>query len=292
MASQLRILITGATGLLGRSLLPAIQGTNEVFSVGRSNGEKSATPISVDFNDSWSAGSLPESIDVVIHLAQSAAYRDFPRSANEVFKVNLESTARLLDYAYSSGAKRFILASTGGIYRPDSSPLTEDSELLGPDQLGYYFASKLASEMLAGTYRPYFDVHVFRIFFMYGRNQRPEMFVPGLINRIETGLPITLNGPDGIHVNPVHADDVAAAMAQIARSGGPKTINAAGPDVLSIRAISEIIGKIVGREPVVVEEGVRPDLVANVGDFRNLVGRELIPFSDGIFSLLPLKDGS
>ena len=36
------------------------------------------------------------------------------------------TTAELLDYACSSGASHFVLASTGGVYAPSTAPLRED----------------------------------------------------------------------------------------------------------------------------------------------------------------------
>jgi nucleoside-diphosphate-sugar epimerase len=53
----------------------------------------------MDLSSAWSEDKLPSSCDVIIHLAQSPHFRDFPNSALDVFKINIESPARLLDYA-------------------------------------------------------------------------------------------------------------------------------------------------------------------------------------------------
>ena len=282
----MKILLTGASGLLGRSLIPLLVVNEEVFSIGRNPIPRTMAMPPIDLATPWDSGLLPEQVDVVIHLAQSARYRDFPHGAQEVFAVNLAATAQLLDYALRAGAKRFILASTGGIYRAGSDTITEDSEILGPSELGHYFATKLSAEMLAGNYRQFMDIHVLRIFFMYGSGQRKEMFLPALIQRIKKGVPVQLNGPEGIQINPVHVQDAAKTVSTLARVGGPKTLNIAGPDVISIRAIAEQIGQLLEIQPMfdIVEEA--KDLIASVNPMINLIGIHDISFSSGLKTIV------
>ena len=42
---------------------------------------------------------FPESVDAVIHLAQSRSYRHFPVDSREMFDVNVVMTMRLLEWA-------------------------------------------------------------------------------------------------------------------------------------------------------------------------------------------------
>jgi UDP-glucose 4-epimerase len=283
---MVKILITGASGLLGQHLLPLLNSDHEVLSVRRLVEKPSPTCVSLDFSRPWTSEALPKRIDVVIHLAQSARYRDFPDGAGDVFAVNLASTAQILDYARTAGAKRFILASTGGIYRANSSPITEDSELLGPAELGHYFATKLAAEMIAGNYRQFMDVHVLRIFFMYGPGQRKEMFLPTLIQRIKSGGSVRLNGEHGIRINPIHAQDAARAVVELAHKGGPKTLNLAGPQSATIREIAEMIGKCLNVTPSFMHTDEAGDLVANTDAIHHLINDYQFDMHQGLASLL------
>ena len=70
----------------------------------------------VDLSSDWKISELPTKIDVIYHLAQSDKFRDFPAGAPDVFQVNINSTAKLLDYAKKTGVKSFIYASSGGVY--------------------------------------------------------------------------------------------------------------------------------------------------------------------------------
>ena len=101
------ILVTGANGLLGRDLLERLHGV-EVPAVVRRMPRNPVPSIKyhvLDFNGEWSVDQLPNGIKVVIHLAQSALFRDFPDSALHVFKVIVDSTACLLDYAQTIGVE-------------------------------------------------------------------------------------------------------------------------------------------------------------------------------------------
>jgi len=278
----MRILITGASGLLGKHLMPVLSPEHAVFSLGRTVSEIEKRHIPLDLSKLWTSDELPHQIDVVIHLAQSARYRDFPEGSGDVFSVNLASTAQLLEYARNAGARRFILASTGGIYRANSLPITEDSELLGPAELGHYFATKLSAEMIAGNYRQFMDVHVLRIFFMYGPGQRREMFLPALVQRINRGEPVRLNGVNGIRLNPIHAQDAARAVIELTRNGGPKTLNIAGPQTVTIRELAEKIGQYLETAPSYTLASETGDLIADTSAIRALIGNYEFDMARGL----------
>jgi len=200
----MKLLITGATGLLGSHLVDMLGTDHDLFTLGNPKSKVKGESLQVDFTTNWSTDNLPPKNDVIIHLAQSHHFREFPNKAIDIFNTNISSTAKLLDYAYKSGTSKFIYASTGGIYRPDKKLLTEDAELLAPNELTYYYASKLTSEILASNYRNFFDVHVLRIFFMYGENQRSDMFLPSIISKVKNSHPVRLDGENEILINSVY----------------------------------------------------------------------------------------
>jgi UDP-glucose 4-epimerase len=282
----LRILVTGASGLLGEEVIARLSRHHHVIALGRTRPLQTCELIPLDLSSDWSIESLPERMDVVIHLAQSRHYREFPAGAADVFSVNLRATAQLLDYAAKAQVRRFILASTGGIYRSAPSPITEDSELLAPSELGFYFATKLSSELLAGTYRSLMDVHILRIFFMYGLQQRLEMFLPSLARRIRQSQPVTLHGSSGIRINPIHVADAARTVKRVTEEGGPKTVNVAGPEILSIRDIAEAMGRGIDVQPVYDVFPRGNDLVASTDEMARLSTPPKIRLSDQIPKLL------
>jgi UDP-glucose 4-epimerase len=280
----MRILVSGATGLLGRAFLETTRKDDEIFFISRKPvGINNHECVSLDLSSDWRISSLPSQMDVVVHLAQSSHYRNFPSKAHDIFAVNVGSTAKLLDYAQQSGVQKFLLASTGGIYKGKGYPVSEESEILGPSELGYYFASKLSSEMLSTNYKDWFEVNILRIFFMYGVNQKIEMFLPSIIKKISSGIQLRLEGPDGIRINPIHASVAAAAIHKIIQRGGPRIVNLAGMEIFSIREISELIGKILGVEPRYEIFDKSEDLIADITQMRHLVESS----TESLSSLLP-----
>ena len=269
-----RILITGAGGLLGRHLLPLLEEQDEVFAP------------RLDLSRPLDTATLPPQIDAVIYAAQSNRFREFPDAADDIFQVNTAQVAGMLDYARRAGARNFVYASTGGVYGTGDAPFAEDSPLARG--LGFYPASKLAGEVIAEAYASQLNVAILRYFFIYGAGQKREMLVPRLIDSVREGRPITLQGGDGLRINPVHASDAARATLAAARLERSAVVNVAGPETLSLRDMAETIGEAVGKAPVLeVRADQKPGhLIADTSKMAELLVPPTRRFADGIVELL------
>ena len=123
------ILVTGATGLIGSSLLKPLVKQFDVHATSRSKVNDKITNATwhyVDLNDDFDFKILPENIEAVIYLAQSEDYRDFPKKAVDIFEINTVKLLRMLDYAREVGAKKFIYASSGGVYGSGEHSFSEE----------------------------------------------------------------------------------------------------------------------------------------------------------------------
>lgn len=265
------VVLTGGAGLLGRSVAErCVERGWTVVAVGRGGAPAvGVEAVSVDLASDWSDRLLPERIDVVVHLAQSSRFRDFPEHARDLFGVNVASTAKLLDYARSAGAVQFVYASTGGLYEPRATALDEGATVLAPDRLGAYFGSKRCGEILTWTYGALFTTTILRPFFVYGPGQKRSMHLPRLYDRVRAGEPIQLQGDAGIRINPLHVSEAAQAVLSGIEGGVGGVVNLAGPDVVSIREIAEAFGRHCGRPPIFEQTG-QPglDLVADISLMR------------------------
>ncbi len=281
----MRILITGAGGLIGSHLIPFLEEEHELFTVsGKLN---SANNFNIDFSKDWPTDILPAGIDAVIHLAQSEDFREFPGKAKEVFNTNTVSTLNLIDFAVKTGVKKFIFASSAGIYGNSDEGFTEEQEIVYKKEMGFYLGTKHCSEVILNNYSSLLDVQQLRFFFVYGKGQRKDMLIPRLVNNIQQGNPITLFGKAGIKINPLHATDAAKAIKAALSLEGSHTINIGGSEVLSLKQISEIIGIIVDKKPQFnIEEKVPGHLMGNISQMNNLLVKPSIKFSDGIKTLI------
>lgn len=282
----MKVLVSGANGLLGRELCEVLSRNHQVTGLVHTTIDNPVPDVNyvvADLSRSLEMTSLPKEIDAVFHLAQSAQFRDFPAGTRDTFQVNTSSTLDLLEYCRIAAGRQFFLASTGGVYGGQSGPIPEAGLLIPPSEIGFYFASKLASEMFSSTYRQVFDVTVMRFFFMYGPRQRHDMFLPRIVNRVINGEPINICPKGGIRLNPILVDDVAKFLDSLIGRDTPPIMNIGGPNVVSIRQIAEQVGQLVFKEPVWEVGNSSTDIIADITTMTDFLGNvQLTPLNKGL----------
>jgi UDP-glucose 4-epimerase len=270
----MKILLTGATGFVGGHLLPRLAAAHDVVALARRPPEEGGPAgvewVEQDLARGLDRSRLPASVDAVIHLAQSRHYREFPDGAEDVFGVNVESTFRLLEYARKAGAGRFVFASTGGVYGPSDTPLSE-SDRLSP--LNFYIASKYSAESLVGSYSGLFHTVVFRFFFVYGPGQK-GMLVPSLLGRVLGGETIRIEGDPGLRINPIYVEDAIAVFEPALAREGSDLMNVAGDEVVTIRELVSVMEAVTGREARVEHApgDVDGDLIGDTTRMKDVLG--------------------
>jgi UDP-glucose 4-epimerase len=291
-----KVLIVGAAGFIGRHLARSMERQHAVTGLGR-GGRPATFPVNAswiehDLNEPVLPRTMPKEIDIVVHLAQSRKFRDFPKEASDVIAVNVRSTFELALWAQKAGAKKFIFTSTGGLCGTSDRPLTETDPYVGGGRLGLYFATKYSSELLLEALRPILSQVVLRPFFVYGLGQDPTMLISRLIQVVKKGEPIQLQGRSGIRINPIHVLDCVQAIEHAATVTGSHLLNIAGPDVVSLREVGEIIGRCVGRPPVFIVDASMPagHVVGDINLMTNVLGAPSIRFAEGMSALC--SDGS
>jgi len=273
----MRVVVTGAAGLIGGRLVGRLASNHEVWALTRRPLTRPAHEavhwVVGDVTSPSLLSALPDGADAVVHLAQSAYFREFPEHAQDVFDVNVASTARLLDWSYRAGVRHFVLASTGGV--------------AGAGKPSFYLASKRSAELLTQTYEDRLSTLVLRFFFVYGREQRPSMLVPRLVHSIRTGDPIRLTGADGPRLNPAHVDDAVAALATAIEQRATGQVDVAGPDVLSLRQMCLVIASRVNSEVTFVDlAGEAEDVVGDITSMTERFGPPRCPFSEGVVEMV------
>lgn len=286
------VLVTGANGLLGRHLLHSLSESRQ-FRIEALVHHPPEAPISgvsyriVDLSSNWSIAGLPSEVDAVIHLAQSAHFRDFPGKALDVFSVNVASTARLLDYAHQVGARQFLYASSGGIYGSGKQAFRENSPIGDPGLLGYYLGSKLCGETLAQSYAAQMQVVILRFFFMYGPGQNRSMLLPRLMDSVREGRSIGLQGEEGLRVNPIHVADASAAVVAALNSEQSAIYNIAGPEIVSLREICRKIEALTKKSGLYTQNAGAPqDLLGDISAMVKSLHTPTVVLSEGLKDLL------
>jgi nucleoside-diphosphate-sugar epimerase len=291
MSKGKTIVLTGASGLLGRNLIKMLALDHQLHALVRRLPSDPVPGINyheVDLGSDWSSAGLPQTgVNSVIHLAQSSYFREVPEKALDVFNVNVASTAKLLDYAWRVGAAQFVHASSGGIYATGDDAFHENSPITPPGNLGYYLGSKLCGEVLTQSYASQMQVSVLRFFFIYGAGQNRSMLIPRLVDSVREGKPITLSGRDGLRLNPIHVSDAAAAVKAVLASKESATFNVAGDETLSLRELCLKIEALVGRKAHFVESAdAAMDIVADIFAMKSKLNKPKIRLDNGLKDLL------
>jgi nucleoside-diphosphate-sugar epimerase len=229
----MKIFITGATGFVGGHLVKDLSGNHDVH----------VLPHGCDLRQPLEPAVIPADIDVVIHAAAVISGASEPAEYSDT---NVRGTLHVANAAVAAGAARFILLSTGGLYRPAGTPRTEDAAI---EPRGDYAVSKWESEQAVRALRSAMRVQILRLFFPYGPGQRKERLVPRLIERVRTGEAITLANGEGPLLNPIYIDDLVEWIERILAIDDDLLLNLGGPETTTLRAIVETIGAIAGVAP-------------------------------------------
>ncbi len=286
-SSRKKCLITGASGLIGSCLVELASEHFDVYALTKRpipfRGDK-VKNIVCDLAVPGAYDVLPVKIDTVVHLAQSAYFREFPAKATDIFKVNVSSAVSLLDYARRAGAENFILASSGGVYGFSEKAFSETALVSGNEDLGFYLSTRVAAEVLSESFRSHFDVKILRYFFVYGPLQRSDMLIPRLISSVKSGKEITLQGEQGLRINPIFVNDAARATLAAMNQKGSFKVNIAGDEVLSLRRLAEMIGQHYQAEPrFKFDSTVQPrDLLGDNSFMRDTLHIPQITFDLGL----------
>ncbi|MHC1737169.1 MAG: NAD-dependent epimerase/dehydratase family protein [Ignavibacteriaceae bacterium] len=166
------IVITGASGFVGRFLLESIREEMVVFAMARRSRKEANIPyhknihwIQCDIANSSTLKEVREYIkenggaDAIIHLA---AYYDFTYKDNsEYLRTNVEGTRNILEFAKEIGVKKFIFASSLAAcnFSEDGEKITEKT----PPMAEFAYAmSKRKGEEYVKEYSKYFQAYVVR----------------------------------------------------------------------------------------------------------------------------------
>src|SRR5690349_2208952 len=143
-----RCVVTGATGLIGSALIPALLPDFEVHGVARrpTHSDGAAWHV-MDLSEPSELRALPGQVDTVVYLAQSEFFREFPERCLDIYEVNTVNLLRFLDYARKAGVRNFVYASSGGVYGAGDFQMSEELIIPARGDLGFYLTTKLCSEI-------------------------------------------------------------------------------------------------------------------------------------------------
>jgi nucleoside-diphosphate-sugar epimerase len=278
-----RVLVTGATGFIGRGTLsPLIASGMDVHAVGRRQSPDWLPP-----EVRWhQADLLRESAaaDVVrdvrpshlLHLAWFTEPGAFWRSVENLHWV--EASLRLLRAFAIHGGRRAVLAGSCAEYAwEDHTICSEATTPCRPATL--YGTSKHALRLIAQQFAAEVDLSLAwgRVFFVFGPHERPERLAGSVASALVRGMEAPCSHGHQRR-DFLYSEDLAEAFVALLRSPAQGAVNLASGAAIEIRELVMALAEAAGR-PDLVRLGAHPavpnepsELVAEVRRLRDEVG--------------------
>ena len=211
-SKQKKILVTGATGIIGKSLVPVLLSKkfNCLTISKKTKLRKSIMNVHCDITDFEKLNKIinEQKPDVIIHLAGITGNINCEKNPKNAFSTNVLGTLNLLNASIKIKPK-IIFASTGEIYGNTRITSNEKSKL-NPSNV--YGKTKMLSEILIQNFSNKFQIPsiILRLSYCYSENFPKKGFSLMFKNAIQ-GKKIQIFGGNQT-VDLLHIDDAVNAI--------------------------------------------------------------------------------
>ena len=260
-----KVLVTGATGLVGANLVAALvaRGAKVRATVHR---KQPALPTAgveyfpADLTRDEDCASAAAGCELIFHCAaRGASAGAFNRGGGLEFLENFQMDSRLLAAAQAAGAKKFLWLGSTTAYPPtDDREVTEDELLVGEPFEKYYSVGwcKRFTEVVCKIYAeratPKLSVAVLRPSSIYGPGDDFDLatahVVPALVRKVvERWNPLEVWGTGNEERDLVFVDDVVDALLLAAEKvEGHAAYNIGAGASHTIREVIETLARLDG----------------------------------------------
>jgi UDP-glucuronate 4-epimerase len=296
MLHDSKILMTGATGMVGRPIATALARTNEVWAAGRFGDSQvraamedaGVRTLPVDLVDT-DLPALPD-VDYFLNFAVSRT-NDWGVDLD----VNVDGLGALM-YACRT-AKAVLHCSTTAVYQPDGHRRFAEDDPLGDNHRGggdmfqTYSISKIAAEAMARSCarRLKLPTTIARLNVPYSDHSGWPAF---LLEAMLAGQPVYVHEDSPSEYQPIHSDDMVAmipALLDAART--PATVvNWAGDEVSSIEDWCAYLAKLTGLELNLVPTAYTlSSVTCDLTRMHELVGHTQVKWQDGLARMVQAR---
>jgi dTDP-4-dehydrorhamnose reductase len=246
----MRLLVTGATGLLGLnlSLVAAVQG-HQVTGLYHSH-RLQGVPfdlVGVDLLDTKSALGVIGRTDpqAIIHCAAIADLNNAEKIPEITHQINCDVAGALADAAYAWGIP-FVHISTDAVFDGRTGGYTEEAN---PNPLSVYAQSKLAGEQAVQAHNP--DAIIARVVFfgwsLSGKRSLSEFF----FNNLKAGKRV--KGFTDTLFCPLYTEDLAEILVEMLFAGLSGLFHVVSPESISKYDFGVRIAQRFGFDPRLIE---------------------------------------
>jgi len=247
-----KLLLTGASGFIGISIIPYLKDTLSIITLGRQP-VSNTIHIKKDLTDPGNGygENLFSDLDIVIHAAAlTRKATDDKNSPEEYMRVNVTGTKNLLQELENHAHRLtyFLYVSTCDVYAPSSEIITENSAVEAQNP---YAESKISAE---NEVKSWCDSHgilwgIVRLGNIYGPHEQTYgKFIPIAIKTALGMKPISIKGSGHALRDVLYRSDAARSVAQVVRSRGCGIYSSVSGRSISVKSIAEEINRITGNK--------------------------------------------
>lgn len=265
---EARIFLTGGTGFVGKWMLATLLEADRRLGLGckvtvltrdpdaflrQVPVLASAPQVTLTVGDVRSLEPDAQKFTHVIHAATDAVTTGRPL---DTFDTCVEGTRRILDFAAHTGAREFLLVSSGAIYgrQPPNLQAVPVGFAGGPDTLGTgsaYAEGKRAAEWLAGAYTEEHGIRakVARCFAFVGPYLPMDRHfaIGNFIRDAMAEQPLVILGDGTPMRSYLHASEMAAWLwATLLEGRAGAAYNVGGAETVSMAELARLVVKIIG----------------------------------------------
>jgi len=286
---KMKILLTGASGFIGRALLPALVSREHIVTLlsrKSSNSVGIADEIVCDIT-CWPEAVSGRHFDLCIHLAWIATpgiYLSSP--ANDLFA---EMSPRLAGTLFEAGLPHFFGLGTCIEYAPNlSAPCTPGITAIAPETV-YGIAKERARAGIAKSADHHKKGYTWaRLFYPYGQGEHPDRIPSSFLRTLLQGRPLELKSPHSVK-DWIHINDVVSALMCVAENGYPlREINLGTGIAAEILALATTAAEITGASPDLVKhspagaEDPYKYHIADISSLHNLGWKPGVALREGL----------
>jgi len=247
------ILVTGASGFLGRHLMAALAAQGiAARGLSSAGGDIANCPLPM------------EGVRQVFHLAGKSFVPDSWQNPQAFYQTNVLGTVNVLEHCRRHSAVMVLISSY--VYgQPQRLPIAEDHPIAAANP---YAHTKILAEQTAQFYQQRLGVPlvIVRPFNIYGPAQQPPFLIPSIVRQVLDPAVETVRLMD---LRPkrdyLYVDDAVAFLLALLRPGVRGVFNLGSGHSSSVAEVAQLIKDAAGvQKPILSAEQQRPGEVMDV----------------------------